>query len=191
MRSHPGTSPAPPRSVGRRMRPRVPPRAALRHRGWAEGAVWGTSLRRCSGPVSTRGRGWARCPPAAQVPRARFLWRAPVFPPGRSPCPRPLVGVSFAVSESQRPDDLVCCVQRRRSGACFAWGRGFRHCCVAVPKSMGWGADFLWLVHVLWARQGAAGGARTLVPRAGFRVCVWALGTPPPAVRGGPVARGA
>ena len=29
-------------------------------------------------------------------------------------------GVSVAASESQRPDDLVCCVQRRRSGACFA-----------------------------------------------------------------------
>ena len=58
----------------------------------AEGAVWGTSLRRCSGPVPTRGRGWARCPPVAQVPRARFPCRAPVLLPGRSPCPRPLVG---------------------------------------------------------------------------------------------------
>ena len=58
----------------------------------------------------------------------------------------PLWGVSFAVSESQRPDDLVCFVQRRRSGACLAWCRGFRHCCVAVPKSRGWGADVLWLV---------------------------------------------
>ena len=28
----------------------------------------------------------------------------------------PLWGVSFAVSQSQRPDDLVCCVKRRRSG---------------------------------------------------------------------------
>ena len=45
-----------------------------------------------------------------------------------------------------RPDDLVCCAQRWRSGACFAWGRGFRHCCVAVPKSRGWGADVPWLV---------------------------------------------
>ena len=35
----------------------------------------------------------------------------------------PLWGVSFAASEAQRPDDLVCCVQRQRSGACFAWGR--------------------------------------------------------------------
>ena len=103
----------------------------------------------------------------------------------------PLWGVSFAVSESQRPDDLVCCVQRRVLGACFAWGRGFRHCCVAVPKSRGWGADFPWLVHVLWARRGVGGGARTPVPRAGIRVCVWALGAPPPpAVRGGPVVRG-
>ena len=58
----------------------------------------------------------------------------------------PLWGVSFVVSESQRPDDLVCFVQRRRSGARFAWGRGFRHCCVAVPKSRGWGADVPWLV---------------------------------------------
>ena len=58
----------------------------------------------------------------------------------------PLWGVSFAVSESQRPDDLVCFVQRRRSGACLAWCRGFRHCCVAVSKSRGWGADVPWLV---------------------------------------------
>ena len=84
----------------------------------------------------------------------------------------------------------MCCIQRPRSGACFAWGRGFRHCCVAVPKSRGWGADFPWLVHVLWARRGAGGGACTRVPRARIRVCVWALGAPPPAVRGGPVARG-
>ena len=53
----------------------------------------------------------------------------------------PLWGVSFAVSESQRPDDLVCFVQRRRSGACLAWCRGFRHCYVAVSKSRGRGAD--------------------------------------------------
>ena len=58
----------------------------------------------------------------------------------------PLWGVSVAVAESQCPDDLVCRVQRRRSGACFAWGRGFRHCCVAVPESRGWGADIPWLV---------------------------------------------
>ena len=90
-----------------------------------------------------------------------------------------LWGVSLAASESQRPDDLVCCVQCRRSGACFAWGRGFRHRCVAVPKSRGWGADFPWLVYVLWARRGVGGGARTLVPRAGVRVCVWALGALP------------
>ena len=190
MQSHQGSSPAPPRSVGRRVRPRVPSRAALRHRGRAEGAVWGTSLRRCSGPVSTRGRGWARCPPAAQVPRACFPWRAPVFPQVGVRARVPLLGVSFAISESQRPDDRVCCVQRRRSGACFAWGRKFRHCCVAVPKSRGWGADFPWLVHVLLARLGVGGGACTPVPRAGIRVCVWALGAPPPAVGGGPVARG-
>ena len=58
----------------------------------------------------------------------------------------PLWGVSFAVSESQRPDDLVCFVQRRRSGACLVWCRGFRHCCVAVSKRRGWGADVPWLV---------------------------------------------
>ena len=58
----------------------------------------------------------------------------------------PLWGVSFAVSESQRPDDLVCFVQRRRSGACLAWCRGFRHCYVAVSKSRGRGADVPWLV---------------------------------------------
>ena len=87
-----------------------------------------------------------------------------------------LWGVAVAASESQRPDDLVCCIQRRRSGACFAWGRGFGHWCVAVPKGRGRGADFPWLVSVLWARRGAGGGARTLVPRAGVRVCVWALG---------------
>ena len=58
----------------------------------------------------------------------------------------PLWGVSFAVSESQRPDDLVCFVQRRRSGACLAWCRGLRHCYVAVSKSRGRGADVPWLV---------------------------------------------
>ena len=36
--------------------------------------------------------------------------------------------------------------QRRTSGACFAWGRGFRHCCIAVPKSRGCGAEVPWLV---------------------------------------------
>ena len=87
-------------------------------------------------------------------------------------------GVSFAASDSQRPDDLVCCVQRRRSGACFVWGRGFRHCCVAVLESRWWGADFPWLVHVLWARRGVGGGARTLFSRVGIGVCVWALGAP-------------
>ena len=91
-----------------------------------------------------------------------------------------LWGVSFAASESQRPDDLVCCVQRQRSGACFAWGHGFRHWCVAVPKSRGWGADFPWLVYLLWALRGVDWGARTLVPRAGVGVCMWAL--PPPSV---------
>ena len=50
---------------------------------------------------------------------------------------------------------------------------------MAVSKSKGWGADFPWLVHVLWARRGMGGGARTPVPLAGIRVCVWALGAPP------------
>ena len=128
------------------MRPRVSPREALRHRGRAESAVPGTSLRRCSGPVSTRGRRRARC-----CLRRRFRGRASHG--GLRYCLQvglrarvPLWGVSFAVSESQCPDDLVCRVQRRRSGACFAWGRGFRHCCVAVSKSRGWGADVPLLV---------------------------------------------
>ena len=56
MRSHPGSSPAPPRSAGRRVRPRVPPRAAPRHRGRAGGAAWGTSLPRCSGPCFHAGQ---------------------------------------------------------------------------------------------------------------------------------------
>ena len=56
---------------------------------------------------------------------------------------------------------------------------GSGHCGVAVLKSRGWGADFPWLVHVLWARLGVAGGARTLAPRAGDCVIVWALGAPP------------
>ena len=80
--------------------------------------------------------------------------------------------------------------KRWRSGACFAWARGFRHCCVTVPKSRGWGADFPWLVHVLWARQGMGGGACTPVLGASILVCVWARGAPPPAVRGSPFARG-
>ena len=123
------------------------------------------------GTLSTGGAGSAGVLP---VEGSGFFFldgiRAPVL----------LWGVSFAASEFQRPDDLVCCVQRRRSVACFAWGRGFRHCCVAVPKSRGWGADFPWLVHVLWAWRGVGGGARTPVPRAGIRVCLWALGAPPP-----------
>ena len=91
----------------------------------------------------------------------------------------PLRGVPFAASEPQRPDDLVCRVQRRRPGACFAWGCGFRHFCVAVSKSRRWGADFLWLVHLLWARWGVGGRARTLAPRAGVCVLMWALAAPP------------
>ena len=67
-RSHPESGPAPSRGAGRRVRLRAPPRAALHHRGQVGGVAWGTSLLRCGGPVSTRGRGRARCPPAAQVP---------------------------------------------------------------------------------------------------------------------------
>ena len=47
VRSHPGSSPAPPNSVGRRVRPRVPPRAALRYRGRA----WGGCLGHQPSPV--------------------------------------------------------------------------------------------------------------------------------------------
>ena len=83
--------------------------------------------------------------------RRRFRGRAPRGGLWQSlqvgVCARvPLWGVSFAVSESQRPDDLVCFVQRRRSGACLAWCRGFRHCYVAVSKSRGRVADVPWLV---------------------------------------------
>ena len=83
----------------------------------------------------------------------------------------PLWGVSFAVSESQRPDDLVCFVQRRRSGACLAWCRGFRHCYVAVSKSRGRGADVPWLVR--WCVGALLGvGAVDGHPRGGaFQCC--------------------
>ena len=61
-------------------------------------------------------------------------------------CVRVLWGrVPVAASESQRPDDLLCRVQRRRSGARFALGRGLCHCCVVQPESRGWCADLLWL----------------------------------------------
>ena len=102
-------------------------------------------------------------------------------------CARVLLwGVSFAVSESQRPDDLVCFVQRRRSGACLAWCRGFRHCYVAVSKSRGRGADVPWLVR--WC-VGALLGVRAVDghPRGGaFQCCEGrpVLGAvPPPAAR--------
>ena len=128
------------------MRPRVPPWAALRHRGWAEDAVWGTSLRRCVAPFPRGAEG-------GHAARRRRKFRGLASRGGLWYCLQvevrarvPLWGVSCAVSESQRPDDLLCCVQRRRSGAYFAWGRGFRHCCIAVPKSRGWGADDPWLV---------------------------------------------
>ena len=102
-------------------------------------------------------------------------------------CARVLLwGVSFAVSESQRPDDLVCFVQRRRSGACLAWCRGFRHCYVAVSKSRGRGADVPWLVR--WCVGALLGvGAVDGHPRGGaFQCCEGrpVLGAvPPPAAR--------
>ena len=176
-RSHPESRPAPACSAGRRVRPRAPPRAALRHGGRVKGVAWGTSLLRCSGPVCMRGRGRAHCTPAAQVPRACCPRQAPGYLKVGVRARILLWGVSFAASESQLPDDLVHRVQRQRSGACFAWGRGFRHCCVAGPKSRGWGADFPWLPHVLWARWGLSG----LAQRAGVGAVVWALGAPPAA----------
>ena len=171
--SHPGSSAALPRSTGRRVRPRAPLRAAPRHRGWVGGVAWGTSFPRCSGPASTRGRGRAHCPSAAWFPRARCPRGALGLSPGQRPHPRPPGGgVSIAASESQRPDDLVLRFKRRRSGACFPWGRGLRNCCVAVPKSRGWAADLLWLsrvprlLHVPWAWWAVGWRARALAPRA-------------------------
>ena len=123
-RSHPEFSPAPPRSAGRRVRPRAPPRAALRHQGRVGVVAWGTSLLRCSGPF----------PRGAEGGHTACRWRRFRGCAARGGLPDYLqVGVracvllwevSFAASESQRPDDLVCRVQRWRSGACFAWGRG-------------------------------------------------------------------
>ena len=46
-----------------------------------------------------------------------------------------LGGVPVTALGSQRSDDLVRCVEQRRSGACIARGCGLRHCCVAVPES--------------------------------------------------------
>ena len=155
--SYPGSSPAPPRSAGRRTWLRAPPWAVLRYRGRVGGVAWGTSLLRCSGPVSTRGRGWARCPPAAWVLWARCRRGALELSPGRSANQRAPGGVLVPASEYQRLDDLVCRVQRRRPGACFAWGHRLRHCCVAVPKSRGWCVDFPRLVHVLWVQRGLGG----------------------------------
>ena len=62
--SHPGSSPALPLSAGRRAWLRAPPWAVLRHLGRVRDVAWGNSLLQCSGPISTQGRGWARCPPA-------------------------------------------------------------------------------------------------------------------------------
>ena len=115
-------------------------------------------------------RGYAACR------RRRFRGRAPRG--GLQQCLQvgvcarvPLWGVSFAVSESQRPDDLVCFVQRRRSGACLAWCRGFRHCYVAVSKSRGRSADVPWLVR--WCVGALLGvGAVDGHPRGGaFQCC--------------------
>ena len=83
------------------MRPRVSPRADLRHRGRAGGAVWGTGLRRCSGPVFYAGaeRGHAA--------RRRRRFRGRASRGGLRYCLQvgvrdrvPLWGVSFAVSLS-------------------------------------------------------------------------------------------
>ena len=77
-----------PGSVGQRVRPRAPLRAVRRHRSRVGGVAWSTSLPQCSGPASTRGRGPARCPPAAWVLRARCPRGALGSSPGQSPHPR-------------------------------------------------------------------------------------------------------
>ena len=138
--SHPGSRSAPRRSAGRRARPRDSLRAVPRHCRWAEGVAWGTSPLRCSDPASMGSRGFARCPPAAWA-RGGFSDHLQV-----GVLVRVLRGgVPAAAAKSQRPDDLVCRVQRRRPGTHFAWGRELCHCCVAVPESRGWGTDLLWL----------------------------------------------
>ena len=178
-RSHPESSPAPPRSAGRRVR-RVSHCGQRSVIGAGLGVLLGAPA--FSGAVAPFPRG-AEGGHAARR-RRRFRGRAArgalrIYLQVGVRARVLLWGVSFAASESQRPDDLVCCVQRRRSGACFVWGRGFRHSLVALPKSRGWGADFQWLVYVLWARRGVGRGARTLAPQAGVHVCVWALDAPP------------
>ena len=123
------------------MRPRAPPRVVPPHRRRVGGVASGTSLPQCGGPASKRGRERARCPLAVRAPRA-FCPRGPLgSSPRRCPRSRSLGGVPVAASESQCPDDLVRCVQRRRSGAPFAWALRLRHCCFVVPESRGWNAD--------------------------------------------------
>ena len=108
-------------------------------------------------------------------------------------------GVPVAASESQRPDDLVRRVQRRRSGALFAWARVLRHGCVAVPEIRGWGADLMWLSRacssplqctsrgrgVVWVgelERWLRGLVLSVAPRAplGVPLPVGASGAPPP-----------
>ena len=77
-----------------------------------------------------------------------------------------LLGVSFAVSESQRPDDLVCCVQRRRSGACVLRGAAGSAIVVSpclraggrVRMSRGWCAGALARCSLWGWRKGVPGG---------------------------------
>ena len=61
-------------------------------------------------------------------------------------CPTGLAGPEPSGTHNDPGQHFQCFVQRRRSGACLAWCRGIRHCCVAVPKSRGRGADVPWLV---------------------------------------------
>ena len=93
--SHPGSSPALRRSAERCVRPRAQPRAAPCPRGRVWGVAPGTSLPRCSGHASTRGRGQAPCLPAVWVLLARCPRGALGSSPGRSPHPRPPGGGSL------------------------------------------------------------------------------------------------
>ena len=100
----------------------------------------------------------------------------------------PLLGVCFAVSESKRPDDLVCCVQRRRSGACFAWGRGGSATRVSQVRSVrAWGPSTGPTACTLVGRRCSLWGWRKGVPGGGaFHHCEGRLrsgAVPPPAAR--------
>ena len=93
--SNPGLSPAPHRSAGRRVRPRIPLRAAPCRWRQVRGIGWGTSPLRCSAPASTRGRGIVRCPLAAWIPLAHRPRGLLGSTPGQSQCPRPPGGGSL------------------------------------------------------------------------------------------------